>query len=154
LNTCGLVRISSTIWVQSVATTTSIICIGAPPTRLIPHFAALVVPGQTAKLRNKPDLNGEILAVITPYHSFPISGEPVCAASYIWWQVDYYDSSQNGRSYSGWVAENDLQTYVLQPQPSVSTDFSMLDTQVSIHVQYGGADFECTGILGKSIRAI
>jgi hypothetical protein len=129
-------------------------CPDAPPARLTPGFSALVVSGKTAELRSAPDTTSDRVASIQPYYSLPVTGEPVCAESLVWWPVDYYDFEHENQYYSGWIAESDQQDYVLQPQPSDAIDFTVPEDQDSITVRYGGISFEYNGALGRTVHAI
>jgi uncharacterized protein YraI len=85
-------------------------CPDAPPIRLYVGGPGRVTPGVPNKLRNAPNLSGVEIGSIPGEGEFTVTGGPVCADGFTWWQVNY-----NG--VVGWTASGDSSEYWVEPLP-------------------------------------
>lgn len=83
--------------------------------RLAANTRGEVIGAAPSRLRNAPSLAGNQIALINPGVVFDVTGGPICADAYIWWQV-----VANGQS--GWMAEGaPPDAYFLAPADAEAT---------------------------------
>ncbi|MFO7323737.1 MAG: SH3 domain-containing protein [Chloroflexota bacterium] len=88
---------------------------GLLPPRLAPNTSAEVIGAAPSRLRNSPSLAGTQIDLINPGVVVDVTGGPICADEYVWWQV-----IAEGRS--GWMAEGALpDAYFLAPMTETPT---------------------------------
>jgi uncharacterized protein YraI len=85
-------------------------CDGAPPIRLYVGGPGRVTPGVPNKLRNAPNLSGVEIGSIPGEGVFTVTGGPVCADGFTWWQVNY-------TGVVGWTASGNSSEYWVEPLP-------------------------------------
>lgn len=85
-------------------------CPGTLPIRLYVGGQGQVTPGLPNKLRSAPQLNASQVGNMPGEAVFTVTGGPVCADGFTWWQVNY-----NGTV--GWTASGNASEYWVQPYP-------------------------------------
>jgi WD40 repeat protein len=92
----------------------AILCPNTLPTRLDVGQQARVVATWASNLRTEPALDAERILIIPGRGAFTVVNGPVCAADYLWWQIEY-----DGQT--GWTAEGRENEYWLEPLPESET---------------------------------
>lgn len=99
---CLLLCASVTLSAQTV------ICVGAPESRLVVGERARVVAAGGSNLRAVPAAGTQLITIVPQNTIVPVIDGPFCAGGYAWWQIDYDDER-------GWVAEGVDDFYWLAP---------------------------------------
>ncbi len=98
-------------------------CPGALLTRLKVGIEAEIVPSPSGQAPTPTRVRanaGTKYAIVTQLNdgdAFTIIGGPICANSYLWWQI------KAASGVTGWVAEGDRKNYFIEPVPVDTTPF-------------------------------
>lgn len=85
-------------------------CSGAPTTRLALNRQIEVVSRQTVRVRETPNLQGELVLNISRGEVVTTVDGPVCSDGFIWWQIQLEDGTL------GWIAEGSSSQYFVEPR--------------------------------------
>src|SRR5579859_448351 len=91
------------------------VCHASPPPHLVIGGKGQVTPGLPDRLRDKPSLSGNILALLPAGATFTVLDGPKCepATGLTWWQVQY--NSPSSPPLSGWLVEGVGDSYYAAP---------------------------------------
>ncbi len=129
------------------------LCEGTLYNNLIPGDTAIVVTDFVLNVRSEPSLKGDLLAQLEPDTELPVTGGPVCADGYSWYEVQFQEDS------TGWVAEADHEEYWLGKLPRVYTTYERPadpnGSSPAVRFTYPEAsveriDFDSASILGST----
>lgn len=86
-------------------------CPGAILSRITVSMQArtTIIDGTQTRVRNKPNVSGEIVKRLDEGTEFQVIGGPQCSDGYTWWQIELPSGDQ------GWVAEGDASRYFIEP---------------------------------------
>lgn len=90
----------------------SVVCPGAPVSRLLVNEYAEVIHFDGISVRGKPGLTSQWIVYLPVASEVYLIDGPVCADQFRWWEIDLGDDE------TGWVAEGDIVYYYLELMPS------------------------------------
>ncbi len=87
-------------------------CLGAPPITMQVGDTGIVSDNdpRPLRIRSLPNLQGEILTELAVGKTFTITDGPICADTYIWWQIETTDENP----VIGWAAEGTDGNYFME----------------------------------------